>query len=260
MTGRRPWRGQVLPPLVAIAVLVAVWDVAVRLTGVSPVLLPPPARVASSLVKHAGQIAGHSLLTFFEALGGFLLATGGGVVSAVIFVMSPTLSRAMYPILVGVKMIPLIALAPLIVVWFGTGHASKVVMAALVAFFPILVNALKGLREVGQEFHEVFETLNASRWQVLWKLRLPSALGYIFAALRVAAVFAVIGAVVAEFIGASAGIGYFVKAASYYAATDRMLAGIVATAAVGGALYGGVLAVEQVSPRWKWLISSKTPI
>lgn len=251
---------RVVLPFVAAAGLIAIWHVAVVLTDVSPVILPTPGAVVAELVARWDEILRHSAITFGEAAGGFALAAAVGLIGAVLFVLAPSLADAFYPLVVAVKMVPMIALAPLIVVWFGTGFASKVVMAGIVAFFPILVNALRGLHSVGRELQDLFATLSATRMQVLWRLRLPSAVGYTFAALRVAAVFAVIGAVVAEFIGANAGIGYFVKAASYYAATDRMLAGIVATAAVGALLYGIVLLIERSSPRWRWLTDSETPI
>jgi NitT/TauT family transport system permease protein len=250
----------VLPPILATIGVVFAWHVAVTLGDVSPVILPTPMRVLTQLVGDVREIARNALLTLAEAAGGFVLATLVGILGAVVFVLFPRLADAFYPLVVAVKMIPLIALAPLIVVWFGTGFGSKVVMAAIVAFFPILVNALRGLRGVGRELEDLFATLSAGDLQVLWKLRLPSAIGYTFAALRVAAVFAVIGAVVAEFIGANAGIGYYVKAASYYAATDRMLAGIIATGLVGAILYGAVILLERASPRWRQAAEGAVPI
>lgn len=251
---------RVFLPLVGAATLVVVWHASVALTSVSPVILPAPMAVVEELIANWDAILWHSAITFGEATGGFALAAAVGLIGAVVFVLFQRLADAFFPLVVAVKMIPMIALAPLIVVWFGTGYGSKVIMAAIVAFFPILINALRGLRDVGTELHDLFATLSATRTQVLLRLRLPSAVAYTFAALRVAAVFAVIGAVVAEFIGANAGIGYFVKAASYYAETARMMAGIVATAAVGACLYGIVLLIERSSPRWRWVAGSETPI
>jgi NitT/TauT family transport system permease protein len=258
-TGVRDPR-KVVFPVVAVAGLLLAWHFGVAWSDVSPVILPPPGDVLAELAERWRVILGHASLTFAEAAAGFVVAAIVGLVGAVVFVLFPPLGDAFYPLVVALKMVPMIALAPLIVVWFGTGFGSKVIMAAIVAFFPILVNALRGLRSVGPELHELFASLSATPGQVLWKLRLPSAVGYTFAALRVAAVFAVIGAVVAEFIGANAGIGYFVKAASYYAATDRMLAGILATALVGALLYSLVLGLERAFPWWRTIAGSDGPI
>ncbi len=245
---------RVVSPIAAAVLLLVTWHVVVVWGKVSPIILPTPGAVAFAFAEEGEAILIHSLWTLLEAASGFLLATAVGLIGATIFVLVPRLSDAIYPLVVALKMVPMIALAPLIVVWFGTGFMSKTIMAGTVAFFPVLVNALKGLRNVSTDEHDLFETLSAKRWQILWKLRLPSAVGYTFAALRVSAVFAVIGAVVAEFIGASKGIGYFVKSASYYSETDSMLAGILATALVGGALYGSTLMLERLSPRWQWAI------
>lgn len=254
------YAAKVLPPVAAAGVLLAAWWAFVTLSDVSPVLLPGPLAVAEAGVEAWSEILRHSGWTLLEALGGFVTATFLGVFGAIVFTLSPRLAAAFYPLVIALKMIPLIALAPLIVLWLGTGLVSKVAMAAIVAFFPILVNTLRGLSSVGQEQRELFQTLRASRTQTLLKLRLPSALGYMLAALRVSAVFAVIGAVVAEFIGASVGIGYFIKVASYYAATDRMIAGIIATGAVGIALYVPVLLIERMSPRWRYLATGDVPV
>jgi len=242
-------------PLGAVLLVIAAWHIGVVAFQVSPVVLPTPGKAFNALVANAGLLLDHSWTTFLEAAGGFALAVALGLLGAVLFTMVPPLSDALYPLVIVLKMVPLIALAPLLVNWFGTGAMSKVIMAATVAFFPVLVNSIRGLRAVSPTMYDIFDTLGATRWQVLWRLRLPSAVGWTFASLRVSAVFAVIGAVVAEFIGSSKGVGFFIKSASYYSYADQMVAGIAATAAVGGALYSVVLLAERALPWARWASS-----
>jgi NitT/TauT family transport system permease protein len=244
-------------PMAAVLILCLIWDASVVGFGVSPLILPRPLDVIRALVKYRADIFHHSLITLLESLAGFILAALAGMACAMIFVVSPKVAEAFYPILLAIKMIPLIALAPLVVVWFGTGFASKVIMSAVVSFFPVLVNGLQGLQSVGPDLYDIFSSLSAERWQILWKLRLPSAIGYMFAGLRVSVVFSLIGAMVAEFIGASNGIGYFIKSASYYSSSDSMMAGILATAMIGLAMYGGVVLLERASPRWSWALTNQ---
>jgi NitT/TauT family transport system permease protein len=176
-----------------------------------------------------------------ESVLGFLLGSGGAYLVAILFVFSRTFQQAVYPYAVALKATPLIAIAPLLVLWFGNGLLSKIVMSALVAFFPVLVNSAIGLTAVDPEVLDLMRSLSASRWQVLTKIRIPNSLSYFMAGLKIASSLAVVGAVIGEFTGATEGIGHLINTSSYYLETPLMFAG-VAMISLGGVLFFGLMA------------------
>jgi NitT/TauT family transport system permease protein len=176
-----------------------------------------------------------------ESVLGFLLGSIGAYVVAVFFVYSRIIKEAVYPYAVALKSTPLIAIAPLLVLWFGNGLLSKVVMSALVAFFPVLVNSANGLTEVDPEALDLMRSLSASGWQVLTKIRIPNSLSYLMAGLKIASSLAVVGAVIGEFTGATEGIGHLINTSSYYLETPLMFAGVVMIS-LGGVVFFGLMA------------------
>jgi NitT/TauT family transport system permease protein len=242
---------RLLAPVLAFLACLALWACVVRVFSFSPLVLPSPAAVAGALVRNAPSLAWNASVTFLEAFTGFLCALVVALSLAFLFHFSPLLEHSLYPYAITLKSIPLIALAPLVVVWFGTGFASKVALAAVISFFPILVNAVQGLAAVEQDAHDLFTSLSASRWQRLTKLELPTALPFVISGAKVAATFAVVGAVVAEFIGARSGIGFIVKTSSYYLDTDQTFAAIVVAALTGLSLFGLVTLAERYLLFWQ---------
>jgi len=231
-------------PVVALLMFLTVWEVSVRVLAVSALILPPPSAVIGRLFGEFGYLLKHAGITMLESVLGFLLGGGAACALAILFQFSRTAERAIYPYAIALKAIPLVALAPLVVVWFGTGLASKVVLAAIISFFPILVNFVHGLRSVEQDALDLMSTFSASSWQILTKVRLPNALPDLFAGMKISSSFAVVGAVVAEFVGSQAGIGFVVKSSSYYLDTDIMFAAIV-VAALSGLLFFGLIGILE---------------
>lgn len=232
-------------PLVAMVTFIGAWALVVRTFSISPLILPSPGAVATRSMEQASYLAYHAGVTLLEAALGFVLGGAVALGLAVLFYYSRALERALYPYTIALKALPLVTLAPLAVVWFGGGIASKVVLAAVISFFPILVNTLDGLRSVGPEFNDLMHSLSATPTQTLRMVAFPHALPSIFSGLKVASTFAVVGAVVAEFVSAQSGIGYVVKSSSYYLDTDLTFAAIAVASLVGLAFFFGVRIVER---------------
>lgn len=241
---------EIAQPIFFFISIILIWEVLVVIFKVPEYLLPKPSRILLEIYANFSSLCRHTAITLLEAVIGYLIANFLGFLIAVIFVHSKTFERALYPYAIAFKTTPLIAMAPLLVLWFGTGIASKSVASAIICFFPILVNAVQGLRAVDKEALNLFRSLSASKWQILIKLRLPSALPYIFSALKISAGLAVIGAVVAEFVGASSGIGYVILISSYYFETAKMFAAVIMSAAAGWLFFWLVSLVEKKIVFW----------
>ncbi|GAA1682125.1 ABC transporter permease [Nonomuraea maheshkhaliensis] len=230
--------------------LLVVWQVVVELFDVSNILVPAPTAVAESLVAgfQDGSLVTHSLVTLKEILIGFGIAVGSALVSAVLITQFRTVERVLFPLLILTQTIPKVAMAPLLIVWFGIGISSKVLTVALIAFFPLLINAVLGFRSAAYEQVEMLRSFGASRMQVMRHLQIPSALPHIFAGLEVAVILSVTGAVVAEFVGSSEGLGYLIQATNFTLDVARTFAVIVVLSAVGIALHAVVVQLG------KWLV------
>jgi NitT/TauT family transport system permease protein len=194
-----------------------VWEAAVRMLRVPAFILPPPSQVVLALQRGvAANVYFHHLwVTLAETLLGFTLGSALAFVIGTVLAASRTAEYFLYPYIVMFQSMPKVALAPLIVVWFGLGLTSKVVSAALVAFFPLLVNTVVGLRSADEDRVDLMRSLAATERQIFWMLRLPSALPFIMAGLEVAMVFALVGAIVAEFVGAEAGLGMLIQSRNF---------------------------------------------
>ena len=223
-------RAHMLIPAGCVAFALALWEIAVRALNVPAYLLPPPTAVAAAM-DHTLLL--HLSVTLAEALAGFAIASVGAFGVALLFVRSPMLERGLFPIAIAFKTTPLVAIAPLLVLWMGTGWWSKITDAALICFFPVLVNSVKGLKAADVEYAELFRSLNASRGQEFRKLRIPYCLPYLFAALKISSSLAIVGAVVGEFVGATRGLGYLIMVSSSHLETDVLFSAIIAAAAAG---------------------------
>jgi NitT/TauT family transport system permease protein len=198
----------VLIPLVFV-VFVGLWEWAVRRLGVPPFIAPAPSAVAASLVGGLTSrlYLEHFWVTLYETLLGFVIAAVAGVVLGAVIAQFRLVEQTMYPYLVALQTLPKIAIAPLIIVWFGFGISSKVIIAAMVGFFPVLVNVIVGLKTVDQAKLDLMRSLGATRWQTFRLVKFPNALPFVFAGLDIAIVFSVLGAIVGEFVGAQRGLG-----------------------------------------------------
>jgi NitT/TauT family transport system permease protein len=188
------------------------WELAVIVLGIPKIVLPLPSAVAVSLWEGfaSGEYPWHLAVTFYEIIVGFLVGASGGLLLGFMIALSPLLERVFYPYVVAFQTIPKVAIAPIIVIWFGYGTMSKIVITATIGFFPVLANTIVGLRAAPTDQLEMLTAYTASRWQLFRMVRLPQALPYIFVGLDVAIVLSVIGAIVGEFVGAKAGLGFLI--------------------------------------------------
>jgi NitT/TauT family transport system permease protein len=200
-----------------IVALLALWEAAVRLLQIPAFLLPAPSSVGVALYR--GTVSGlygeHIGVTLLETALGFLLGSVGGLLLGTAVALSRRFDYFVYPIIVMFQAMPKVALAPLIIVWFGLGITSKVVNAGLVCFFPLMINTIVGLRSADEDRISLMRSLAASPWQIFTMLRVPNALPYIFAGLEIAMIFALIGAIVGEFVGAQAGLGMLIQSMNF---------------------------------------------
>ncbi|HWO40172.1 MAG TPA: ABC transporter permease [Candidatus Eisenbacteria bacterium] len=205
----------ILEPLIFFAALLVLWEVLVEIVKVPAFILPPPRDLWVALLKRLPILGNHAFITFAEAFGGFALSLLLGVAFAIAVVYSRHLQNTIYPLIVILYAMPKSAFAPLMVIWVGYGLFSKISIAFLVAFFPIVVNTVVGLREVEPELLELARINRGSQFDVFRKIRLPNSLPYMFAGIKVAIVLSVTGAIVAEFVAANEGLGYLILQANY---------------------------------------------
>lgn len=233
------------------------WEGAVRLFHIRDFLLPTPSAIAVTMYQKRLYLLEHSVPTLVAIVLGFVLAAVTGFVIAVGVAYSRWLNEISYPFLVTSQVIPKIALAPLFLVWFGFGITPKVVIAALIAFFPIVINTAKGLTSVEPELVQFMRSLGAKWHEIFFKISLPWALPYIFAAFKISMTLAVVGAVVGEFVGSDKGLGYLVMYHHITFETRLMFAGLMALSIIGVALFLLVVLAEHYLLSWQ--ASIETP-
>ena len=243
---RLPWE----PAALAAAALVA-WEGGARALGVPAYLLPGPLDILSTMYRQAGRMLAHLGLTLGEALAGFVGGVVLGVVVAFALASSEFLRRELQPVIVFSQSMPSAALAPLLVVWFGLGLLPKALLALVLVFFPVAVNVTSGLVHVNPDLLRLVRSYRATPWQAFVKVRLPHAVGYLIAGMKIAAPLALIGAVVGEFVGANRGIGFVILDAAARLATVEMLAGIAYVGVTGTGLFLAVGAMERVLIPWR---------
>ena len=238
------------PAVIFIVMILLLWEGAVKLLHVPEYLLPGPGAIASTLWRDLPSLIPHVQTTLLESLGGFLLGSLGGGALAVLFVYAPIVEAGVYPYAIALKSVPVVAIAPLLIVWFGNGLGPKIIVAAIISFFPVVVNTTRGMRAVSEEAIDLFSSLSASHTQVLLKLRMPAAVPYVFAALRISATLAVVGAVVGEFAGADRGLGFLIVVASHRLETVDMFVGILLVSALSLGLFYLMAALERLIAPW----------
>jgi putative hydroxymethylpyrimidine transport system permease protein len=247
---------RVLPSVAIVLGLLAAWEIAARwdlvadALRIEPFLVPAPSDVAETLGEERGLLAENGWVTLQEVVLGFAFALAVGVAFAAALHLSDTLRRAFYPLLVASQTIPIVVIAPILVVWLGFGIAPKLVVIALICFFPITVNTLDGLRSVDPDMPKLMRTLAASRWQTLWRVEAPAALPYLFSGAKISVAVAVIGAVFGEWVGSSAGLGHLMLEASAQLLTARMFAAVVVLSAIAIALFGLLSLLERRLAWW----------
>src|ERR671914_1741612 len=200
-------------------------------------LVPTPADVAETLVEDRGMLLKHTGITVYETVAGFVLAAALGLLTAILIVYSSTFEKSFYPIILFAQVIPKIAIAPILIVWFGFGPEPKVILAVLIAFFPVVISGVAGLRSIDPELLELSSTMGASRWQTFRKIRFPNALPHLMAGEKVAVTLAVVGAVVGEFVGADKGLGYVLLLANGNLDSALLFAALILMSLIGILLF-----------------------
>ncbi|MFI5271698.1 MAG: ABC transporter permease [Ktedonobacterales bacterium] len=242
-----------VPAVVVLAALLLLWQWYASQPEVDPQLLPAPPAVWSALVAQRAILWHHTLVTLNETVVGFAAALAAGVLCAVVIDFSPWLRRALYPLLVTSQTIPIITLAPLLVLWFGFGLTSKAIVVLLVCFFPITVALADGLRATDPELMRLFRAFGAGGWRIFWSVRLPGALPQLFSGIRIAITYSVIGAIFAEYVGASEGLGFYIELKQHAFATAGVMAAIAVTAALSIALFVATALIERLALPWYYL-------
>ena len=251
-TSRRRQIGrQRILPAIGIALLLFIWWAVVVGFNVKPFIAPSPLVVWETLIDKRSVLLGNMLPTALEAAGGFLLGNLVAIVIATIFVHNKTLQDIFYPVALMLNAIPIVAKAPVLVLIMGNGMEPKIAIAALVCFFPTLVNMVRGLQSANPQAVELMRVLSASKTEVFFKLRLFSSLPYLFSALRIAATMSVIGAVVGEWIGATKGIGALIIQATYNFDSALLYSAIVMSAFLSGAFFLVIALLERWIVRWQ---------
>lgn len=238
-------------PILILFVILSVWELVVFLRDIPRYILPAPSKILVTLFVERMQLFHNSLVTLQEMLFGFLLAISVGIPLAILMFEFPVLEKAFYPYVIGSQSVPVFAIAPLLVLWFGFGIASKVIMAAIIVFFAIVLNTLDGLKSTDTDTVDLFRILRATRWQILWKVRIPTALPFIFSGAKIGISISTIGAVIGEWIGAKAGLGRLMLYANSQAQVSLVFAAIFCLTALGLGLFTLMTLLERFAMPWR---------
>ncbi len=238
------------PAFVLAVALLAFWELYVRSGRISPVVLPTPSGIIQALIDNWDVISVHTLQTLLETVLGMAAATLLGLLLAALLDISLWTRRAIYPLLVTSQTIPMVALAPLLLIWFGFDLGPKVIVVTLYCFFPIAVACADGLASADPELMKLLRSMRASRWQALWLVRLPGAMPSFFSGLRIAATYSVTGAIFGEYVGAYQGLGIYMQTSANSHAIILVFAAILVTAALSLLLFGLVSLIERIALPW----------
>jgi len=248
---------RILPPLLLAAGFLVIWQLAADSgfladgLGLDPLLVPSPSEIATALFDDRAILAENALVTLGEVVAGFGLAVVLGVAAAILLHLNEPIRRATYPLVVASQTIPVIVIAPILVVWFGYGIGPKLAVIALICFFPLAVNTLDGLRSVPRALVDMMRSLDAGRVRILTDVELPAALPYLFSGAKIAVAVAVIGAVFGEWVGASSGLGYLMLQDNAQLETARLFASVFVLSVIALALFGIVASLERLAIRWR---------
>ena len=240
---------RILPPLIVVACLLGGWEAYCRLADISPLILPAPSGVVRALILNRIGIGGHALSTISVAALGFSFSIGFAFSTSVMLHFLPWTEKGLMPVFVASQTVPLVALAPLMILWFGFGLLPKVLLVILVTFFPMLLSLLSGYRQVPPAFVELLSSMSAGRWFVFRRAVLPSARSSFLAGLRISATYAIVATIFAEYTGASRGLGIYILAAKNNFRADLVLAAVVVSAGLTLALLGAIRLGDRLTAR-----------
>ena len=247
--------GMGLAGTISLVVVLVLWEVLCRTLHVRDIMLPRPSQIFAELWAELAWYGGHTLYTLWTTLAGFALSVVGGVLIAVALVGSRLFERFLYPLIIGFNSVPKVALAPLFVVWLGTGAEPKIAIAFLIAVFAVIVDTVHGLRSVPSDIIDLGKVLKGSPWDFFFKVKLPCALPSMVAGMKVAMSLALVGAIVGEFVSSQKGLGYVIMSAQGTFDTVRVFAALFILALMGLALYGLLAWVEKRATPWRQIHS-----
>jgi NitT/TauT family transport system permease protein len=242
-----------VPAVACLGLLLLAWQLIVTTTGINDFILPAPLEILKVTIRFFPQLLRHTWTTTVEILLGFAIGNAIAVAMAVAIVNSRIVERALYPLIIASQTIPKVAVAPLFLIWFGSGLTPKVVITAIVCFFPTVVNTVQGFRATDERAIDLLRLVAASRRQVFVKLQFPSALPYFFAGLKISIALAVIGAIIGEWVGANSGLGYLIMYSTQTVRTDLMFAALLVVSVLGMVLYLIAVMFERL---FSWRASS----
>ena len=237
-------------PIGTIFIIIFLWHFAVIFFNIPEYLIPAPLAVGEYIFQKWNFLLRHSWVTTYETLAGFFLSILVGIPLAIALVWSKILDRSIMPILVVSQTFPKVAIAPLLIIWFGLGLLPKVLVSFIIAFFPVVVSGVTGMRSVETEMLELIHSMRASSLQVFWKMRLPYALPHLFSGFKVAITFAIVGAVIGEWVGADKGLGYMLLWANANLDTVLLFSILASLTVIGVILYYSVVMIERLIIPW----------
>lgn len=246
-------------PVSTILIIVALWEIGCRVFTMPTYLLPPPSDVFGLMLKRADLLFYHATITSIEIVVGFVLSIVIGIVLAVLITNYRFFERSIYPLLIVSQAVPKVALAPLFIVWFGMGWEPKVMVVILIAFFPIVIDLVAGVRSVPESMHKLARSMGASQFDTMRKFIVPHALPHFFSGLKVAITLAVSGAIIGEFVGADRGLGYLILFANGQLDTNLLFASIIVLSFMGVVLFYLLLAIERLCMPWRSAVQTTTP-
>ncbi|ANT53950.1 ABC transporter permease [Mesorhizobium amorphae] len=239
------------PAAVSVGLLFAAWELYARYGGVRPTVLPAPSRVFGQAWENREALMDNAIPTIRATLAGFACSLSAAFLFSALVDFWPSLRRALFPLLIASQTLPLVAIAPLVVLWFGFGLLPKILLVALVTFFPMTVALVEGFGATEKEIGQMLRAMGAGRWRVFWLARLPSALPYFFAGLRISVTYAVVGAIFAEYAGAAKGLGIYMLNAKNNFRPDLVLAAVGVSAALTLVLFGLTVLVQRLAMPWE---------
>ncbi|MFL2804619.1 MAG: ABC transporter permease [Dehalococcoidia bacterium] len=239
-----------IPSILIVVAIFILWEVLVNIQNIPDWLLPPPSEIFKSLYLDFSKLLGHTLVTLQEILIGFFVALIFGFAIASAIGLSNTVEKSLYPFLISLQTIPIIVIAPMLLVWVGYGLLPKIIVVALISFFPIVVNTADGMKSLDTDMKKLLLTMGASKWQIFRKIMVPSSLPYLFSGVRIAVSLSVIGAVIGEWVGSSEGLGYLMIRSKPQFLTELVFASIFILSAIGIGLFLLVGILEKLIIPW----------
>jgi NitT/TauT family transport system permease protein len=238
-------------PTAIVVLMLSIWEVLVRALHVNSVILPPPSEIMETMIERRGLLIDHLSSSLILIGSGLILSVVGGVSVAIAFTFSRRLREGVYPLLIISQVVPKVAIAPLFIVWFGTGTLPCLLLGFLIAFFPMTINSVLGFQSVDEESYRMARAFMGSKWQIFWKVQFPNALPYMFSGMKISLTLVIIGDVVSEFVASQEGIGYLIKLAGGLLDTPLMMAAITALSLSGLILYWIISKIERRFVYWQ---------